>query len=98
MVAEQRLVVEFERRVDGGVVLRVSGKLDHATAPLLEGVLQSVRVESSVIVLDLAGVEQIDARGLDLLLAAEAEAGRSGSSVEVTGVGESLRSRRPPLE
>jgi anti-anti-sigma factor len=98
MVAEQRLVVEFERRADGGVVLGVSGKLDHATAPLLDGVLQSLRAEASVIVLDLAGVEQIDARGLDLLLAAEAEARRSGSTVEVTGVRESLRSRRPSLE
>jgi anti-anti-sigma factor len=98
MVAEQRLVVEFERRAEGGAVLRVSGKLDHATAPLLEGVLRSLRAETSVIVLDLAGVQQIDARGLDLLLTAEAEAGRSGSTVEVTGVRESLQSRRPSLE
>jgi anti-anti-sigma factor len=93
----ERLVVEFERRTDGGVVLRVSGKLAEPTAPLLDGVLHALRAEATPLVLDLAGVRHIDARGLDLLLAAEAAARRSGSTVEVTGVPESLRSRQPPF-
>jgi anti-anti-sigma factor len=93
----ERLVVEFERRSDGGVVLRVTGKLAEATAPLLQGVLHALRVEATPVVLDLAGVRHIDAHGLELLLVAEAAARRSGSSVEVTGVPESLRSRRPPF-
>jgi anti-anti-sigma factor len=92
----ERLVVEFERRSDGGVVLRVTGKLADATAPLLEGVLHVLRVDAVPVVLDLAGVRHIDAHGLELLLEAEAAARRRGSSVEVTGVPESLRSRRRP--
>ena len=47
-------------------------------------------------VLDLEGVDHIDARGLEMLLAAEMEARRSGSWVEVVGVRESLREKRPP--
>jgi len=92
----ERLVVDFERRPDGGVRLTVTGKLDEATAPLLDGVLHALREEATPVVLDLAGVEHIDGRGLELLLAAEAEARSVGSWVEVVGVPESLRERRPP--
>lgn len=95
-MSAERLVVEFERRPDGGVRLRVSGKLEQATAPLLDGVLLALRSEATPVVLDLEGVDQIDARGLDMLLAAEIEARRSGSWVEVVGVRESLKERRPP--
>jgi anti-anti-sigma factor len=95
-MSAQRLIVEFERRPDGGVRLSVSGKLEQATAPLLDGVLNALRAEATPVVLDLAGVDHIDGRGLDLLLAAEAEARRNGSWVEVVGVRESLRERRPP--
>ena len=93
----ERLVVEFERRSDGGVALRLTGKLADATAPLLEGVLHVLRNDSVPVLMDLAGVRHIDARGLDLLLEAEAEARRRGATVEVKGVPESLRSRRPPF-
>jgi anti-anti-sigma factor len=92
----ERLVVAFERRSEGGVRLSVGGKLDEATVPLLEGVLNALRAEATPVVLDLAGVEHIDGRGLELLLAAEDEAHRHGLWVEVTGVRESLRERRPP--
>jgi anti-anti-sigma factor len=95
-MSAERLVVEFERRPDGGVLLRVSGKLEEATVPLLEGVLHALRSEATPVVLDLEGVDHIDGRGLDMLLAAELEARRNGSSVDVVGVRESLRERRPP--
>jgi anti-anti-sigma factor len=94
----ERLVVEFERRTDGGVVLRLSGKLEHATAPVLEGVLRALRSDVENVVLDLTGVDHIDGRGLALLFEVEDDARRSGSSLEVTGVRESLRERRPPTE
>jgi anti-anti-sigma factor len=93
-----RLVLEMERRPDGGARLTVSGKLAQSTAPLLDGVLHALRSEATPVVLDLEGVDHIDGRGLDLLLAAEAEARRNGSWVEVVGVRESLRGRRPPDE
>jgi anti-anti-sigma factor len=94
----ERLAVEFERHVDGDVLLRVTGKLERSTAALLEGVLQALWNEPSPVVLDLSRVDHIDARGLDVLLNAEAEARRRSARVEVVGVRESLRAHRPPLE
>jgi anti-anti-sigma factor len=96
-MATERLVVEFEREEDGGVVLHLTGKLERATAALLDGVLHALRAERARIVLDLAGIEHIDARGLDLLLEAEREPPAGGSRIEVTGVRESLRDRRSPF-
>lgn len=97
MVTE-RLAVEFERRDGGDVVLRVSGRLEHGTAALLDGVLHALRRSAAQIVVDLSDVDHIDSHGLDVLLQAEAEAKRRKASVEVTGVRESLRARRSSLE
>jgi anti-anti-sigma factor len=94
----ERLAVEFERREGGNVVLRVSGRLVEDTAALLQGVLHSLRRDPSPIVVDLSAVDHIDSYGLDVLLEAESDARRRRASVEVTGVRESLRARRSPLE
>ena len=94
----ERLVVEFERSVDGNVVLRLIGKLERGTASLLDGILQGLWHDPSPVVLDLSGVDHIDSRGLDVLLNAEAAARRRNAPVEVVGVRESLRAHRPPLE
>jgi len=94
----ERLAVEFERTEGSRVLLRVSGRLEHATSALLEGVLHALRREPAPIVVDLSDVDHIDSRGLEVLLQAEADARRRNASVEVTGVRESLRSRRSPLE
>jgi anti-anti-sigma factor len=94
----ERLAVEFERRLDGSVLLRLSGKLERGTAALLEGILQALWEDPSPVVVDLSHVDHIDSRGLDVLLAAEAKARRRTSPVEVVGIRESLRAHRPPLE
>jgi anti-anti-sigma factor len=94
----ERLAVEFERNADGDVLLRVTGKLERGTAALLEGVLQALANDPSAVVLDLSKVDHIDARGLEVLLNAEAEARRRSARVEVVGVRESLKAHRPPLE
>ena len=94
----ERLVVEFERHVDGDVILRVVGRLERATAALLEGILQAVWHDPSPVVLDLSKVEHIDSRGLGVLLNAEAEARRRNAQVAVVGVPESLRAHRSPLD
>ena len=93
----ERMVVEFERTPDGGVVLHIAGKLERATAALLDGVLHALSAEPTPVELDLSGIENIDARGLELLLEAEGRAREDGSRVEVVGVRESLRERRPPF-
>ena len=38
----ERLAVEFERRADGSVHLRLIGKLEEGTAALLDGILQAL--------------------------------------------------------
>ena len=97
MVTE-RLAIEFERTGKAQVSLRVSGRLDRGTSALLEGVLRALRDDSSGVVVDLSDVDHIDSHGLEVLLQAEADARRRNASVEVTGVRESLRARRSPLE
>jgi anti-anti-sigma factor len=94
----ERLAVEFERSLDGDVLLRVTGKLERGTAALLEGVLQALWNDPNPVVLDLSKVDHIDSRGLEVLLTAEAEAHRRNARVDVVGVRESLRAHRPPLE
>lgn len=94
----ERLAVEFERRADGNVLLRVTGKLEQGTAALLDGVLQALWNDPAPVTLDLSGVDQIDSRGLEVLLDAQAQARRRDAPVEVVGVRESLHAHRPPLE
>jgi anti-anti-sigma factor len=97
MVTE-RLAIEFERTGKAQVSLRLSGRLEQGTSALLEGVLRVLRDDSSGVVVDLSDVDHIDSHGLEVLLQAEADARRRNASVEVTGVRESLRARRSPLE
>jgi anti-anti-sigma factor len=94
----ERLVVEFERGADGKVLLRVTGTLDRGSAALLDGVLQALWSDPAPVTLDLSGVDQIDSRGLEVLLGAEARAREREAPVDVVGVRESLRASRPPLE
>lgn len=82
-MSSARLIVDYQQpNADGHVVLRVSGQLQQATTPLLDGVLLALREFDGSVTVDLAGVDHIDARGLELLLAAD---------VEVIGVRESLQ-------
>jgi anti-anti-sigma factor len=98
-MSAERLGVEYERRDDGAVVLRVRGRLEHTTAAVLEGVLRGLSGdEPPHVVLDLTAVDQIDSYGLDVLLETEADARRRRATVEVIGIQESLLSHRPPLD
>ena len=94
----ERLAVEFERRPDGSVLLRLSGKLEHGTAALLDGILQALWNDPAPVVVDLSHVDHIDSRGLEVLLAAESSAHSRSRPVEVIGIRESLRQHRPPLD
>jgi anti-anti-sigma factor len=94
----ERLAVEFERRPDDSVLLRVTGKLEQGTAALLDGILQALWNDPATVTLDLSGVDQIDSRGLEVLLSAQARAREREAPVDVIGVPESLRSNRSPIE
>jgi anti-anti-sigma factor len=94
----ERLAVEFEREDGGPVLLRVSGRLEAATAALLDGILRSLRGDPAHVTVDLSEVEHIDSHGIGVLLEAEADARDRRASIEVVGVRESLRLRRTSLE
>jgi anti-anti-sigma factor len=94
----ERLVVEFEREDGGRVLLQVSGRLEAATAALLDGILRSLRGDPALVTVDLSEVEHIDSHGLGVLLAAEADARERQAPIEVVGVRESLRPRRSSLD
>ena len=97
-MSSERLGVEYERREDGAVVVRVSGRLEHTTAAVLEGVLRALSSEPSHVVLDLTAVDHIDSYGLDVLLTTDADARRRRVTIEVVGVQESLLAHRPRLD
>jgi anti-anti-sigma factor len=94
----ERLAVAFEREDDGSVLLRVSGRLERATAAGLDGILRAIRADPAPVTVDLTDVDHIDSHGLEVLLDAEADARMRRTRIEVIGVRESLRLRRSPLD
>ena len=94
----ERLALAFERQDDGSVLLRVSGRLERATAAVLDGVLRGLRTTPAPVTVDLTDVDHIDAHGLEVLLDAEADARMRRTRIDVIGVRESLRLRRSPLD
>jgi anti-anti-sigma factor len=73
---------------DDGLLVRVEGELDVATAPVLDEALK--RAEESgagLIVVDLTGVSFIDSTGLRALLEANARDGQNagGDRLRITG-------------
>lgn len=80
---------------DEGVLLRLAGRLDSATVPLLDGVLRAVVGGLwGPVVVDLEGVTAIDGAGIAVLLEAETVSVRDGHALEVSGLQASLRLRQ----
>jgi anti-anti-sigma factor len=91
----ERLALEMEQ-LDGGVVLRLTGRLDAATVPVLTGALRAVdEGRHGAVLLDLEHVTEIDGAGIGLLLEAESAALAGGRAFEVSGLQASLRRRVP---
>lgn len=71
------IVVEHQ---DGRMLVRLQGELDLVTAPLLAATLDQANSE---IVVDLAGLAFLDARGLGALAGASSQAERHGDHLTV---------------
>jgi anti-anti-sigma factor len=69
--------IDVQQR-EGVVVVRPSGDLDHAAAPLLDDVLGDLAAEGASAVLDLARLRTIDTAGLRVILEAHAVSLRDG--------------------
>src|SRR3954453_2277948 len=104
MGAPEQLTIESRQESDR-VVLTMTGELDMANAPLLQGAMESPQLaETKTVVLDLQGLTFLDSTGLRIILAAREQCWRRGQEfavtpgsqqvqrlLSVTGVGEHLR-------
>ena len=85
----------FEARAeitDGLARLQLAGELDIAAIPLLEHEYGRIEDQgSTVIVLDLEGLEFIDAAGLGAILGAAKSARTNGRALRVVGAGPHVR-------
>lgn len=73
--------------IDGGVALRVSGRLDGATAPQLEKPLLAQFAGSSErVLLDLAGLDYVSSAGLRVFLMGAKRARQVGGRLVLCGL------------
>jgi anti-anti-sigma factor len=91
----ERLALDVEHD-NGGVVLRLTGRLDAGTVAVLAGALRAVdEARHGAVRIDLEHVSAIDGIGIRLLLEAEAAAMADGRTLAVSGLQASLRRRLP---
>ena len=76
------LTVDVREQPDA-TVLAVSGELDMASSPRLAEALRHLHSTEQPVILDLAGLEFIDATGLHALLEAREGARRAGGELAV---------------
>ena len=74
------MALEINKTVDGGnVTLALSGRLDTATSPELEAVLDEVLPVAKELVFDLDGLTFVSSAGLRLILRAQKTMNTQGS-------------------
>jgi anti-anti-sigma factor len=84
VAAHEHLRVEVRRQSDR-VVMRLSGELDLASAPLLQRQLDSAEIRAApMLVLDLEDLDFIDSTGLRIILCARAGARERKQEFAVT--------------
>lgn len=76
---------------DGGTVaLRLSGRLDTTTAPLMEAELSAVPEDAKALTLDLEELEYISSAGLRVLLAMQKRMNAAQGAMKVLRVNEGV--------
>lgn len=66
------------------IVLRLHGELDLASAPILQGQIESAEAAETTLVLDLDDLEFIDSTGLRIILAAHERSQERGQMLALT--------------
>ncbi len=64
---------------NGSVILKIEGRLDTTTAPLLENTVNELSAETKHLILDMHGVEYISSAGLRVLLGAQKKMNKIGN-------------------
>ncbi|MFF1542249.1 STAS domain-containing protein [Streptomyces sp. NPDC058291] len=86
-MSEPILTVVQQIHEAGPVVLRVTGELDHHTAPQLTQALDGVPfAPGAPLVIDLGGVSYCDSTGITVLVTAYHRAEAAGCSLSLTGL------------
>jgi anti-sigma B factor antagonist len=82
--------MNIEKKLEGDALeIKISGRLDTATAPQLDEELKSSIDEIKTLVMDLADLEYISSAGLRVLLSAQKTMNKQGD-MEVTGVNDAV--------
>ena len=88
MAANLRIAVE---EIDRKIVLRLDGRLDAATAPILEKKIDTLLLEHrNVILLDFHRVDYLSSAGLRLLLSAEKKLKAKKGSLLLCSLGDEV--------
>ena len=83
--------MRIERVTDGGkCTLALHGRLDTATAPMLQDAMAAVFGEAQQVELDFANTEYISSAGLRVLLVGQKTAQAKGAAMTLTGVSEEI--------
>ncbi|MET9503687.1 STAS domain-containing protein [Streptomyces sp. NPDC006259] len=90
-MTEPTLTVDQQIHGTGPVVLKVTGDLDHHTAPQLTQALEGVPLAlGSALVIDLSGLTYCDSTGITVLVTAYHRTQAAGSSLSLAGLGHDL--------
>jgi anti-anti-sigma factor len=94
----QPFEIQVRREGDAALVVPV-GDLDSSTASSLDRAIQEALDEGARrVVLDLAGVEYVDSRGLDLLIRATERATGAGAELVLRRANRQLRRARELID
>ena len=90
-MTESTLTVGQQIHESGPVLLKVTGELDHHTAPQLTQALEDVRLSpGAALVVDLSELTYCDSTGITVLVTAYQRAEAAGSSFSLAGLGHDL--------
>ena len=80
----------IERTVNGTVVtLKIVGRLDTTTAPVLEAVVNGCKADVKELILDCSALEYVSSAGLRVILKAQKQMNVQGS-MKLIGVNEAI--------
>ncbi|MGM1062016.1 STAS domain-containing protein [Saccharothrix sp. Mg75] len=88
-MTDRVFTVSTSSQPGGPAVLRVSGELDHHTAPQLSEAVHAVP-STAGIVLDLTGLSYCDSTGITVFVTAHQRAEAAGGSLDLAGLSPDL--------
>ncbi|MFF3966127.1 STAS domain-containing protein [Streptomyces griseorubiginosus] len=90
-MTEPDLTVDQQIHEAGPVLLKVTGELDHHTAPRLTQALEDIHLSpGTALVVDLCDLTYCDSTGITVLVTAYQRAEAAGSSFSLAGLGRDL--------